>query len=347
MHLCIGGLVYYRLDSAHLVTRPGSLHNRHPCFLKLNREGSVDHEDQDAQSEKLQVAEALQQLAGGEGPPRQDPRQAEPSEAQTPRRQGPVNGPTPAMTLVRHPAGDYHFLPGIAPYSCGVAAASGHEIVHVVLRRPVPYRLGFDVIEDRLSRENRPRAALCAVELRSPRPFTFEGFATFNAEYSEILKSWGLFVDGVNPIARTNVAPAVRSPNQPVLYGFSYTRPCHAGDGGPSFVVAGAGELPEGVLTRDGVVRLGETDPAAIAEKARFVMDLMESRLLGLGVGWDRVTALNVYSVHSLDRIAPEIVLDRAGPAAWHGVRWHYSRPPILEIEYEMDLRGAAHEVFE
>jgi hypothetical protein len=227
-------------------------------------------------------------------------------------------------------------------------ASPGYEIVHVTLRRPVPYRVGFDLIEARMKRENRPQAAVCAVELRSPRPFTFDGFAAFNQEYAKILQGWGVFVDGINPVARTNVAPAIRPPDQPVLHGFSFTQPREAGtDSSPMFVVAGAGELPEGVLNRDGIIRLGKTDPEAVSAKAEFVMDLMETRLKGLGADWNHVTTIDIYTTHSLDQIVPQVVLMRAGLAAEHGVRWHYSRPPIVEIEYEMDMRGVAREVVE
>src|SRR5689334_7459578 len=128
------------------------------------------------------------------------------------------------MPLTDHPGG-YRFLPGIAPYSCGAVSAPGFEIAHVTLHRPVPYRKGFEVIQRHLSSEGRPRAALCGVELRSPSAFTFGGFAEFNAEYARILEGWGLFVNGVNPVARTNVAPEILPPDEPVLYGFSYTRP--------------------------------------------------------------------------------------------------------------------------
>jgi hypothetical protein len=114
------------------------------------------------------------------------------------------------MPLIPHPQGQYLFLPGIAPYSCGAVSAPGFEIAHVTLHRPTPYRQGFDLIENHLEREGRPKAALCGVELRSPRPFTFQGFAEFNAEYASMLKDWGLFVDGINPVARTNVAPGVK-----------------------------------------------------------------------------------------------------------------------------------------
>jgi len=248
------------------------------------------------------------------------------------------------MPLTDHPLGDYRFLPGIAPYSCGVVSAPGFEIVHVTLDRPVGYRRGFDEIERRLASEGRPRAALCGVELRSPRPFSFDGFAEFNAGYARILEGWGLFVDGVNPVARTNVAPEVDPPGEPVLYGFSYSRPCDPSLP-PTFVIAGAGELPEGVLAAEGIIRAVEASPEAVAAKAAFVMDLMEHRLRGLGADWPSVTAIHVYTVHPIGRLLPEVILGRVGPAAAHGVRWYYSRPPIVGIEFEMDLRGVRTEL--
>ena len=26
--------------------------------------------------------------------------------------------------------------------------------------------------------------------------------------------------------------------------------------------------------------------------------------------------------------------------AGHHGIRWHYARPPVVEVEYEMDVRA-------
>jgi hypothetical protein len=248
------------------------------------------------------------------------------------------------MPLIDHPLGNYRFLPGIAPYSCGVVSASGFEIVHVTFHRPVPYRRGFEEIEGHLASEKRPRAALCGVELRSPCPFSFEGFAEFNAGYARILENWGLFVEGVNPVARTNVAPEVDPPVEPVLYGFSYSRPCNPALP-PTFVVAGAGELPEGVLTADGIIRAGDTSSEAIHAKALFVMELMEHRLFGLSADWDTVTAIDIYTVHPIEPLLPEVILRRTRAAASHGVHWFYSRPPILGIEYEMDMRGVRTEL--
>jgi hypothetical protein len=85
------------------------------------------------------------------------------------------------MPLIPHPHGDYLFLPGISPYSCGVVSAPGFEIAHVTFRHPIAYRRMFDLIENYLKDSRRPKAALCGIELRSPRPFTFSGFAEFNS----------------------------------------------------------------------------------------------------------------------------------------------------------------------
>jgi len=248
------------------------------------------------------------------------------------------------MPLTNHPTGDYRFLPGIAPYSCGVTANSGFEIVHVTFQTPPPYRVGFDRISQFLTEHGRSKSALCAIELRSPKPFTFSGFAAFNAEYTVILEQWGLFVDGVNPIARTNVAPVILPPTEPVLYGFSFTKPTELR--GPStFVVAGAGELPEGMLARDGIIALGDTSPNGLKTKARFVMDLMENRLHGLGADWTSISTVDVYTMHSPTDLLPDLVLRRIGPASIHGAVWHYTQPPIEEIEFEMDVRGTRTEL--
>jgi hypothetical protein len=74
-------------------------------------------------------------------------------------------------------------------------------------------------------------------------------------------------------------------------------------------------------------------------------MDLMERRLRGLGGDWPDLTAIDIYTVHPIGRLLPGVILGRAGTSGAHGVRWFYSRPPIVGIEYEMDLRGVRTEL--
>jgi hypothetical protein len=246
--------------------------------------------------------------------------------------------------LVQNKRGNYSFVRGIAPYSAGVVAEQGYEVVHVRFSRSIELRKGFDAVETHLKNAGRPLQALCGMELRSPKPFTFPGFNQFNAGYVDVLKKWDILLDGgLNPVARTNIAPEVRPPAEPSLYGFSYTIPSKLTR--KTFVVAGAGELPEGSLDPKDVVRNGDTSAGAIQEKARFVMGLMEGRLRELRVGWGDVTTSEIYTIHDIRPFIESELLKRMEEGGSHGLTWHYSRPPILAIEYEMDLRGCATEL--
>ena len=244
--------------------------------------------------------------------------------------------------LLSNSRGGFSFLRGGSAYSAGVVAAPGFTIEHVRLARAISLMAGFVLVEAHLRAAGRPLAALCAIALRSPEPFSFAGFREFNAVYAGILKSWEILVDGINPVARTNVAPAVGPPSEPSLYSFAYTAPAESVS--TSFVVSGAGELPEGSASPDDVVRCGETSPDAMAAKARCVLGLVEGRLRNLGANWNQVTATNIYTVHDVNALLAAEVLPHIGPARQHGVTWHYARPPIVSIEYEMDLFGGTRE---
>lgn len=249
------------------------------------------------------------------------------------------------MRLIDNPHGGYRFLTGIAPYSSGVVAAPGYQIVRATLQAPLPYRQGFALIERYLAGLGRPRAALCAVELRAPRPWSFAGFADFNAGYQRLLAEWDVLLDGHNPIARTNVAPTLAAPSEPALYAFSYSLPSSEPNAPASFVVAGAGELPEGALSAEAIVRAGETSAEAIAAKAAFVIELMRGRVAGLGVSLIDVTAIDLYTMHSPAPFLEHTILEPLGLAAIHGAHWYPSRPPIEGLEFEMDLRGVHNEI--
>src|SRR5271155_3953747 len=92
------------------------------------------------------------------------------------------------------------------------------------------------------------------------------------------------------------------------------------------------GELPEGILAHEAIIRVGETSSEAVIEKASFAMDLMETRLHSLGGDWPEVTDVNIYTIHPLQRILQEVILNRIGSAATLGVHWFFSRPPIEGI---------------
>ena len=90
-------------------------------------------------------------------------------------------------------AGGYRYIPAVFQYSGGVAAEPGFEIERVRFVRPVPLEEAFQRIETHLRSIGRPLTAFCQCELRSPAPFTEEGFRTFNRIYVGTLERWGIF----------------------------------------------------------------------------------------------------------------------------------------------------------
>ena len=238
-------------------------------------------------------------------------------------------------------AGGYRFINAVFQYSGGVAAEPGYRIVRVRLVRALPLAEGFQLAEHAIRSAGRPISAFCACELRSPAPFTESGFREFNQIYAAKLKDWGIYDGNVNPVARSNVCPALNPPEQPSLYAFAYTETHTTNQS--SFIVAGSGEAPERKSNyRDFIIRRGDVTPAGVREKARFVLDIMEARLAALGFTWADTTATQAYTVHDLHPfLADEIV--RRG-AANAGLTWHYCRPPVVELEYEMDCRSVALE---
>src|ERR1700716_983723 len=238
-------------------------------------------------------------------------------------------------------AGGYRFLPGVFPYSGGVAAAPGYAIVRVRFREPLPLREGFAHVERHIKEAGRPLTSFCACELRSPAPFTEQGFRAFNEVYVVTLEKWGLFDGKVNPVARSNVCPEIDPPAEPSFHAFSFTTA--SADAIPSFVIAGSAEAREGGASySERIIRRGDTSPDARHEKARYVLGEMERRLAALGFGWADTTATQVYTVRDLyPFLADEIV--RRG-AAHSGLTWHYARPPVRGLEYEMDCRAVCTE---
>ena len=235
----------------------------------------------------------------------------------------------------------YRYIPGPFQYSAGVAALPNYVIERVRFANPIPVAQGFARIEAYLRNAMLPLTAFCACELRSPAPFTDAGFIAFNRDYVGTLERWGIFADDRNPVARSNVCPELDKPAEPSFHAFCYATPAPGAP--PSFVIAGSGEAQEGTGPyRDKTIRHGETSPDAIAEKARFVLGVMEARMAALGIDWSATTGVQVYTVHDLFAfLGTEIV---ARGAARHGLTWQFCRPPVIGLEYEMDCRGVATE---
>ncbi|MGV0912284.1 2-amino-5-chloromuconate deaminase CnbZ [Martelella sp. FOR1707] len=239
-------------------------------------------------------------------------------------------------------AGGYHYIPGVMQYSAGVAALDGYRIVRARFFDVVPMKEGFERIAAHLAEIGRPPEAFCACEMRSPGQFSEEGFAAFNTLYAKTLIAWNIMEGDDNPVARSNICPEIVAPEEPGFHAFCYT--VKDDDAPKTFAIAGSGEVPEGKANyRDHIVRPGETSPDAIREKAAFVLDEMERRMGFFGGKWADTTAAQIYSVHD---IHPLIETELA-PRGVHrnGLAWHYNRPPIVGLEYEMDCRRVFDEI--
>ncbi len=245
-------------------------------------------------------------------------------------------------TLHHFKAGAFEFLEGGFPYSAGVIAAPGSRLVRVRLANGPDMNSGFKRIARHLEDVGRPLTALCALELRSPRQFSFAGFHEFNVEYVKILTAWGLVREGLNPVARSNVCPVFDAPLTPLFHAFTYTVPESLIVQDRDYVVAGSGEWPEGQAFPQAIVARDDLSLAGLSEKVQFVLRTMRERCAGLGGVWDRLTAAQIYTTHDFHAlVATHFASAGLMPC---GLSWHFCKPPIIGLEFEMDVRSVLSE---
>jgi hypothetical protein len=77
--------------------------------------------------------------------------------------------------------------------------------------------------------------------------------------------------------------------------------------------------------------------------KARWVLGEMERRMGLLGADWHATTGVQAYTVHDMTPFFAEEIVRRG--AAQHGLTWQYCRPPVKDLEFEMDCRGIGREI--
>ena len=240
------------------------------------------------------------------------------------------------------PAGHYRFIPAVFQYSSGVAANTGFEIVRVRFDRLLPLADGFDRAKSIMQADGCAPTAFCACELRSPAAFTEDGFRAFNEHYVKTLAAWGIFDGTTNPVARSNVCPDIDPPAVPSMYAFSYVRP--KADAPPSFVIAGGAESRDGPGTYpERIMRYRDLSADGYAEKVRFTVASMAQRMNELGFAWPDATAVQAYTIHDFHAVAAKELVAKG--AARSGLTWHYARPPVVDLEYEMDVRRVMTEL--
>jgi hypothetical protein len=239
------------------------------------------------------------------------------------------------------PAGNYRFIPAVFQYSGGSAADPGFEIERVRFDRMPSLAEGFAQIANYIQAAGRPLTSFCACELRSPAAFTDDGFRKFNEHYVKTLAEWGLFDGSINPVARSNVCPEIDPPAEPSVYAFSFTRPSQHTT--PSFVISGSAEAREGGASySERTVRYRDLSPDGLKEKVRFTAGQMENRLGAFGFGWKDTTAVQAYTVHDFHPVMADELVRRG--ATRSGLTWHFARPPVIDLEYEMDCRRVMRE---
>ena len=240
------------------------------------------------------------------------------------------------------PAGNYRFIPAVFQYSSGAAADAGYEIERVRFDKLMPLAQGFAQIAKYIQSAGRPPTSFCACELRSPAAFTEVGFRNFNLHYVKTLAEWGIYDGKTNPVARSNVCPEIDPPAEPSFYAFSFTRP--SGNTTPSFVISGSGESQDGAASyAERTVRYRDISPDGLAEKVRYVVGVMEKRMAAFGHGWKDATATQAYTIHDFHPVLAGAMV-RPG-AARAGLTWHFARPPVIDLEYEMDCRRVTREI--
>ena len=99
----------------------------------------------------------------------------------------------------------------------------------------------------------------------------------------------------------------------------------------------------EGTKSQSASIRPGDHSPEAMREKASFVLGAMEERMAALGFSWADVTATQVYTIFDIHPLLADEFVRRGAMSG--GLAWHFARPPVQGLDFEVDVRGVAHEL--
>jgi hypothetical protein len=245
--------------------------------------------------------------------------------------------------LIDNKLGNYRFLSSIDVFSSGVVSQRGYEIVHVTFQPLPPLRKGYDLIQRHLQSRNRPLNSLCGIELRIPQSLSSQGFREFNEPYIRQLADWKLLVEGINPVARTNVAPEATPVSGACIYGFSYTVP--AQDAVVTFVMSGVPELVRRENSPPDIIAAGDLSLNGLRQKTEVVLQALTSRLTAMGISLADATAVGLYTVRDIHPLLETTILPVLNGADRYGVCWHYARPPVVQLELEIDARRVRQEL--
>ena len=240
------------------------------------------------------------------------------------------------------PAGNYRFIPAVFQYSSGAAANPGYEVERVRFDKMPPLAEGFALIKQVY--RGGGTAADVVLRLR----VALAG-GVHRRRLPEIQPALRQDAGGMGPVRRDQPirwraamsVPEIDPPAEPSFYAFSFTRP--STDTTPSFVIAGGAESRDGPGTySERTVRYRDLSPDGLKEKVRFTVGSMESRLAAFGFGWKDTTAAQAYTVHDFHPVIADELVRRGVMRS--GLIWHFARPPVVDLEYEMDCRRVMRE---
>src|SRR5262249_8454732 len=77
--------------------------------------------------------------------------------------------------------------------------------------------------------------------------------------------------------------------------------------------------------------------------RKRLVLRAMEQRMAALGFGWADVTATQVYTIFEIHPLLTDEFVRRGAMSG--GLVWHFARSPVQGLDFEVDVRGVAHEL--
>ena len=250
------------------------------------------------------------------------------------------NGKHPMSNIKIVDAGGYRYIESVFQFSGGVAAEPGFAIERAHFAQPLTLAEGFAAIEAHLGAIGRPTTALCACELRSPAP---SPNVASSSSTRPTFKRWNgsvSFMNGINPVARTNVCPRLRNRRTE----HSRVRLYRASDTSrTTFVVSGGAEAAEGAGDyHDSIVR--SATPASTACGTSCAMSQPSRRAArGTRPEWQDATDVRVYTP-ARRRPADSPRASATGHRN-HGVKWYDASPPVQDCDYEMDARTVLRDI--
>lgn len=243
------------------------------------------------------------------------------------------------VSLLDNEAGNYRILPGGVAYCTGIIPNEGFEVVRVQLQTWLPLDQAYPFIEAYLKKVGRPVQAFCGIEMRVPKPLTFDDWSSFNTPYLAQLRNWGLMYGDLSGVCRSNIALSMHPPKTASMCAFSYVTPATSKVGG--FCLSGTADItPEGKIIAE-----GDTSPSAMHERARYTIDVIGDSLAKLGLSWASANQLAIFHVADIpDLWSPEL-LGGIGEPLRQGVIVYRARPPIAGGEVELEARGARRDL--